>query len=369
MDVPKNNLKKILTERGLSGADFARQCGLHPTMISKVVNHAKNPGKESLQRICEALNITIEDFYNVEILKSETSNSRSTRKFNRVKEWLIRTGTTNVELANAVGVHHTSITMYKAQKMNPSMQVAAKMAEFFRIPVTEIFADVLPTDEFEVVKDEFIELKEVPVDKQDGEQWKPLQSDLYGMFYEISSLGRVKRLTREDSKGQLMPEHILKAYKNGSGASVVSVEISLFGRSSRTEILLGNEVASLFIEKPAPEYSAVWDPFSSMIKVKEVKYNWIEHIDGDIANCRVDNLKWINYQQKTSQKDLNRQISSNKLSEIILKRQITPTDIALDADINLQEMYIFLDNKAQPNPEQAKKLAEALDVGFTEIFD
>lgn len=95
----------------------------------------------------------------------------------------------------------------------------------------------------------------------ENEEWRPIE-DL--PHYLISNYGRVKRDGNIEAR---------KVSVNDRGFPVVT----LYGRDSKTRNLrqINKLVAQAFLEPPIfADETAVW------------------HIDGDLSNCRVDNLRW-----------------------------------------------------------------------------
>jgi hypothetical protein len=106
------------------------------------------------------------------------------------------------------------------------------------------------------------------------EEWKDIPG--YEGYYQVSNMGRVKRLYREDiihNYGGLksVPEKILNldiSYRSYKG---VRVTLSKLGKTKRFTV--SRIVASVFIEN-------------------KDNLPIVEHIDDDPTNNRVDNLKW-----------------------------------------------------------------------------
>lgn len=104
------------------------------------------------------------------------------------------------------------------------------------------------------------------------EKWKPVKG--YEGLYEVSSLGRIKSLSKRVDSGKChrsYPEKILKPGKDSKG--YLRVVLSDYNHKSHT-YKLHRLVAEAFIPNPK--------------KLPEVN-----HIDGNKANDSVDNLEWI----------------------------------------------------------------------------
>lgn len=95
----------------------------------------------------------------------------------------------------------------------------------------------------------------------EGEEWREIQEFPH---YFVSNYGRVKHTERIEAR---------KITVNDRGFPVVT----LFGKDSKTRYLrqINKLVAQAFLPPPMfADETAVW------------------HIDGDLGNCRVENLKW-----------------------------------------------------------------------------
>lgn len=76
------------------------------------------------------------------------------------------------------------------------------------------------------------------------EIWRPIRN--YESYYEVSSLGRVKRLECKDARGHLRKERILKQCTTQFGYK----QVGLHKDSKETKFLVHNLVANAFIPNP-----------------------------------------------------------------------------------------------------------------------
>lgn len=76
------------------------------------------------------------------------------------------------------------------------------------------------------------------------EIWKPVRN--YEPYYEVSSLGRVKRLQSKDARGHLRSERILKQCTTQYGYK----QVGLYKNSKEKKFLVHNLVADAFITNP-----------------------------------------------------------------------------------------------------------------------
>ena len=102
------------------------------------------------------------------------------------------------------------------------------------------------------------------------EEWRDVIG--YNGRYEISDMGRIRSRVRHDGKkASNIPPHYLTPHPTRDGYLIV--KLTLHGRTSTRTI--ASLVADAFI--PAPRHSTfVARP-----------------IDGDMTNCRADNLRWM----------------------------------------------------------------------------
>ena len=76
------------------------------------------------------------------------------------------------------------------------------------------------------------------------EAWKPICG--YESTYEVSSLGRVKRLRSKDSRGHVRQERILKTYITVFGYE----QVGLHKNGKEKKFLVHNLVANAFLPNP-----------------------------------------------------------------------------------------------------------------------
>lgn len=56
-------IRELRSQRDITGAELARRVGLDSSQISKIENGASKPSLDALERICEALNLTLAEFF------------------------------------------------------------------------------------------------------------------------------------------------------------------------------------------------------------------------------------------------------------------------------------------------------------------
>lgn len=116
------------------------------------------------------------------------------------------------------------------------------------------------------------------------ELWKPIKG--YEGFYEVSSNGRVRSVERIDARGQHRKSKILNINK--------AQQVCFFRDGKRKNYLVRKLVVEAFLEKPKANEKLV-------------------HVDGNLENNCVENLKW----QKRAQRKRNiYRFEDNKTGEV-----------------------------------------------------
>lgn len=112
--------------------------------------------------------------------------------------------------------------------------------------------------------------------------WKDIPG--YVGSYQVSDCGKVRALSRTltNSRGRsyVRKGRILKQDRDKVGYRRVT--LSLHGKAQR------KAVHRLVLEVHGSH------------KHKDITTNWVDHIDGDVANNHVDNLRWVTYRQNNS---------------------------------------------------------------------
>lgn len=159
--------------------------------------------------------------------------------------------------------------------------------------------------------------------EQINEIWKPIK-DFEGL-YEISNIGRIKRLDRyiKDSRGvvQHFRESILSPSRNKYGY----LQTTLRKNSVKYTVRIHKLVATAFVNNP---------------KNKPI----IDHIDGNKLNNNSTNLRWVTYSENIMNPNTHK-----RFKEIVTKlRKAEGTPICkLDDNYNIIETFSSFEEAAK----------------------
>ena len=107
-------------------------------------------------------------------------------------------------------------------------------------------------------------------------EWKPLVG--YEGVYEVSNKGDVRRISKWNGHGKYIPcKNVLHSILKNDGY----VYVTLQKNGMKSNHYIHRLVAKAFIENPN-------------------KYDFVNHLDYDRANNKVENLEWCTAQQNTS---------------------------------------------------------------------
>lgn len=132
------------------------------------------------------------------------------------------------------------------------------------------------------------------------EVWKNVKG--YEGLYEVSTYGRVRRLTVRDNKPDF---RILKKHYTNR-----SMCVTLFKHGKGKVFTVGRLVAMAFIDNP-------------------LGLNTVHHKDGNHANNNIDNLEWCTRGYTLNHFDRNRKIAESKGRKVL----------CYDLDMNLLHEY------------------------------
>jgi DNA-directed RNA polymerase specialized sigma24 family protein len=111
---------------------------------------------------------------------------------------------------------------------------------------------------------------------QDKEIWKPIEG--YEGLYEVSNLGRVKRLVIWNGHKYIKQERMLNPYKQHANKYYYRAVVKLFKDKIKKDFKVHRLVAQAFIPNPHNKPN-------------------INHKDGNPLNNKVENLEWCTQQE------------------------------------------------------------------------
>lgn len=74
-------IRELRAQKGISGAELARRVGLDSSQISKIENGASKPSLDALERICDALGLTLSEFFAVDNEQTTVAAHRSDKEY------------------------------------------------------------------------------------------------------------------------------------------------------------------------------------------------------------------------------------------------------------------------------------------------
>lgn len=180
------------------------------------------------------------------------------------------------------------------------------------------------------------------------EDWKPVFG--YEGFYEVSSLGRVKRVRsyrRNGFSGYIQPERILTAVSRGK-SGYVCVGMSKHGKTVLTNV--HRLVATAFIDNPENKPQ-------------------VNHKNGDKTDCRLENLEWCTAKENAQHAIHKLKIKKNTYglkfgAECSIKRSLNITN-----GEKVFQTYEEIYEHVYKNAEYAAKNKRAIQNGVKQCCD
>lgn len=67
----KNRIIELCNSSGIALYTLAIKSGVHPSTVKNIINDSsKNPGTETIKKLCDGLGITIVDFFDTEVFRN-----------------------------------------------------------------------------------------------------------------------------------------------------------------------------------------------------------------------------------------------------------------------------------------------------------
>lgn len=157
------------------------------------------------------------------------------------------------------------------------------------------------------------------------EKWKDIEG--YSGYYQISSLGRVKSLVRQDTKGRNVGGKYLHSSKDKDGY----LQIGLCKLGKKKKVKIHRLVAETFIPNPDNKPQ-------------------VNHKDGDRGNPERHNLEWMTDEEnkKHSRESLGNTVEGEKNPQSVLtkervleiRRSVLPAkDLAVRFNVCIETIY------------------------------
>lgn len=120
------------------------------------------------------------------------------------------------------------------------------------------------------------------------EEWRPIKG--YEGLYEISNMGRVKRLGRKSITSSGKVRYLKEALRQPQKSKKGYMNVRLTNKGVYKSFIVHRLVAEAFIENPLNKPQ-------------------VNHIDEDRSNNRVDNLEWVTCIENNNHGSRNEKIS------------------------------------------------------------
>ena len=139
------------------------------------------------------------------------------------------------------------------------------------------------------------------------EKWKDLADKFWGQFYEVSNLGQIRSKTREYQVDFIGKGSVRRKYNRTHEGKILKPRTNGIEKHLFCDLRNNNEGSPL--SKSLYIHKAVMEAFSPapkdiIVRMKLIEktgyhkksmhsFRYVEHIDGDYTNNRLDNLRWI----------------------------------------------------------------------------
>lgn len=138
-------LKTLIDERNLTGSKLSTLCGVSQPMVSGILRGAKMPTVETLSIICDALGITLAEFFDGPIDEAaEGISPEEPRRYfqysDRLRELCAERGWDEYRLAKESGVPPAKIKQYLAGEKIPGLPSLEKICKGLGVALSEFFS-------------------------------------------------------------------------------------------------------------------------------------------------------------------------------------------------------------------------------------
>lgn len=124
------NLKEILLSQGKTQVWLHKKTGISENTISLMVNNAsKGIQFDTLEKICEALNVTPNDLIGLEKKEEPLSFGERLIFLREKNNW------TRKEVAYSLGITCGSLANYEKNNREPNFETVIKIAELYQVTI------------------------------------------------------------------------------------------------------------------------------------------------------------------------------------------------------------------------------------------
>lgn len=145
-------LKELREERNLSQKELAQKTGLSIGSIQGYEQGQYNPKLEAIAKIADALEVELDNFYDVLLQRGENVSIGG-----KIKAMRLQNGVSQAALAKCLGVSTSMICQYEVGKRKPKVETLSRIAGALGVDL-KIFYDDLPQKTIELKRYENIAL-------------------------------------------------------------------------------------------------------------------------------------------------------------------------------------------------------------------
>jgi len=130
MDIGER-IKALRKENNMTLRELSKKIGISVSFLSDIENGRSNPSLERLKDIAEGLGTTV-SYLLGENDKTKTLNNEFSKRLKKLRK---EKGLTQEELAQALNITRSALSLYEIGKRDPDTETLRKIAGFFNVSV------------------------------------------------------------------------------------------------------------------------------------------------------------------------------------------------------------------------------------------